>query len=246
MKHKFVSAIKNFIQSWLYPLLALIVGFMIYAFGLNQQVKWIFVHFDLVLEFLCILVLISSVIQFKNGKWFRGIAQLGIMAFTVLSAGFLAMFYPYDYYADDLKLPNNISLEKPEVLNIAWEDENGKLLDSTLNTRFKLNEFKIFKDTQPGTYKYFVRVRLKQSGTLCIKAFEPTHNHPLSPKSLKERTSSNVVAGEIALHHKEFTIFEGDWGRPYAARFELWFKPEGVGEDQQLLEKTYLIEGWSR
>jgi hypothetical protein len=40
------------------------------------------------------------------------------------------------------------------------------------------------------------------------------------------------------------TIYEGDWGKPYAARFEVWFKPDNGGNEQKLFQKNYKIEGW--
>ena len=146
------------------------------------------------------------------------------------------MFYPWDYYADDLKLPEGIYLEKPENKNI----------DSVVNNLINPNDFRIANSIQPGIYRYYAKVKLKQPGTLYLKAYEITHNAQLSPKSLKERTASKALLGEMALHHQEFYIFEGDWGKPYAARFELWFDPEKPGNDHKLLEKNYLIEGWMR
>jgi hypothetical protein len=38
----------------------------------------------------------------------------------------------------------------------------------------------------------------------------------------------------------------GDWGMPYAARFEVWFAPESGGADRKLLEKVFKIEGWQK
>jgi hypothetical protein len=43
-----------------------------------------------------------------------------------------------------------------------------------------------------------------------------------------------------------FTIYEGDWGKPYAARFEVWFKPDAGGAERKLAERTFKIEGWQR
>jgi hypothetical protein len=43
-----------------------------------------------------------------------------------------------------------------------------------------------------------------------------------------------------------FTIYEGDWGKPYAARFEVWFKPDSKGPERKLAERIYKIEGWQR
>ena len=43
-----------------------------------------------------------------------------------------------------------------------------------------------------------------------------------------------------------FTIYEGDWGQPYASRFEVWFKPDNGGKERKLFKKNYKIEGWMR
>ena len=46
---------------------------------------------------------------------------------------------------------------------------------------------------------------------------------------------------------RPFTIYEGHWGKPYAARFELWFVSDNSGgQEKKLLEKNYKIEGWQR
>ena len=39
---------------------------------------------------------------------------------------------------------------------------------------------------------------------------------------------------------------EGDWGKPYGARFEVWFKADNENEEIKLLEKNFVIEGWMR
>jgi hypothetical protein len=44
---------------------------------------------------------------------------------------------------------------------------------------------------------------------------------------------------------ESFTIYEGDWGNPYAARFEVWYRPN-KGEERKLKSKNFKIEGWQR
>ena len=51
---------------------------------------------------------------------------------------------------------------------------------------------------------------------------------------------------ETFLSTAQITISEGDWGRPYGARFEAWFVPDNGGPERKLLEKAYRIEGWQR
>ena len=41
-------------------------------------------------------------------------------------------------------------------------------------------------------------------------------------------------------------IGEGDWGKYYAARFEVWFDPDSGAPERKLLEKNFKIEGWQR
>ena len=43
-----------------------------------------------------------------------------------------------------------------------------------------------------------------------------------------------------------FMISEGDWDKPYAARFEVWFKPDSDETERKLAERVFKIEGWQR
>ena len=43
-----------------------------------------------------------------------------------------------------------------------------------------------------------------------------------------------------------FRIQEGSWGDYYAARVELWYKPESSDEEKLLHSVIYKVEGWSR
>ena len=85
-----------------------------------------------------------------------------------------------------------------------------------------------------------------------MKAFEITQNTPLSTKRLKEKSTKSVFNSTDSLYKyrlsdsPDFTIYEGDWGKPYAARFELWFVPENGRQERKLIEKIYKIEGWQR
>ena len=51
---------------------------------------------------------------------------------------------------------------------------------------------------------------------------------------------------ELFFSNTHFTIYEGDWGKPYAARFEVWFTSESGDSDRKLMEKVFKIEGWQR
>jgi hypothetical protein len=57
----------------------------------------------------------------------------------------------------------------------------------------------------------------------------------------------NIEENIIIIGPKNFTIYEGDWDKYYVARFELWYKPLDTTKDEmKLLEKNYLIDGWTR
>lgn len=103
---------------------------------------------------------------------------------------------------------------------------------------------------QPGLYDSIVWVNPGEPGMLYLKAFEVTKGTPLSVDRLKEK--SNEWPGwsedpeEVFLANAHFTIYEGDWGKPYAARFEVWFVPDSGAPERLLVERTFRIEGWQR
>ena len=103
---------------------------------------------------------------------------------------------------------------------------------------------------QPGIYESRIRVNPGEPGKIYLKAFEATKGTPLSDTRLKQRSNEwvgwSADLGELFLSNTDFTIYEGDWGKPYAARFEVWFQPDSGAPERKLLEKVYRIEGWQR
>ena len=103
---------------------------------------------------------------------------------------------------------------------------------------------------QPGLYDAYVWINPGEPGMVYLKAYEATQRTPLSANRLKE--SSNEWVGwsdnpeELFLSNTHFSIYEGDWGKPYAARFEVWFVPDSGAPERKLLEKVFKIEGWQR
>ena len=145
------------------------------------------------------------------------------------------MCNPHDYYADNLEIQTNIKLEKP--------------LDSYNDTFEKQTDFKIYNGSQPGIYTYDISIGNSQKGTIYLKAFEITQNDPLSVKELEFHSAIPVKQHNSIMYHllkEDFTIYEGDWDKPYAARFEMWFKDSVTGKETKLAQKNYKIEGWMR
>jgi len=72
----------------------------------------------------------------------------------------------------------------------------------------------------------------------------------LSKSRLKDRSTIKVydTNGKFEKFGStdHFTIYEGDWGKPYGARFEIWFIYDITNESKKLIEKNYKIEGWMR
>ena len=105
----------------------------------------------------------------------------------------------------------------------------------------------LYNGFQGGIYDADIWCNPGEPGLLYLKAFEITQGTPLS-----EDRMPNVKAGysgdpnEMFLREMGFTIYEGNWGQYYGARFEVWFKPDSGQPDRKLLEKNFKIEGWER
>ena len=196
------------------------------------------------------LGLISSTIyQLVKKRWrfanfTATIIGISIVAFFFYS---IALFWKDqsmpDTYADNLKIPTNIKITEP--------------LQQTLPTTITDPDFYIFNSMQPGLYQYAFWTKRIDKGQIYLKAFEVTQNDPLSVDRLKESSTISVYNSTDSLvmfqidkensgYGAPFTIYEGDWGKPYAARFELWFIPDNGGQERKLKEKNYKIEGWQR
>ena len=99
-------------------------------------------------------------------------------------------------------------------------------------------------------YEYDLWINSKESGIIFLKAYEITKEIELSNPELKERsmiriTNTNGLVQKFSTKD-DFTIYEGDWGKPYGARFEVWFKSDNNKKERKLYEKNYIIEGWMR
>jgi hypothetical protein len=148
-----------------------------------------------------------------------------------------------DRYADNLTIPTNIEITVPS--------------DSVFSTTHTTPNFQLYNSFQPGLYTYSVWLKKIEKGYCYLKAFELTQNDPLSSDRLKEQSKLDVfnpgdstvmfnIGKDNNNSDRIFTIYEGDWGKPYAARFELWFVPANGNPERKLVEKNFKIEGWMR
>ena len=112
------------------------------------------------------------------------------------------------------------------------------------------SSLELIKTHSPGIYNVRIWINPREAGMLYLKAFEVTKNTPLSSHNLKKYSNEWIGYSEETsqqfLSNTHFTIFEGDWGKPYAARFEVWFQPDNAKPERKLMEKVFKIEGWQR
>lgn len=110
--------------------------------------------------------------------------------------------------------------------------------------------FRLVTGMQPGIYGVVYSLNPGEPGSVYLKAFEVTQGTPLSVERLKEKSETRMTwSTELAERFGAkagFTIYEGDWGKPYAARFEVWFKPDSGEAERKLAERIFKIEGWQR
>ena len=110
--------------------------------------------------------------------------------------------------------------------------------------------FQLITGMQPGIYQVAYLLNPGEPGDLYLKAFEVTNETPLSVNSLEEKSKTRMTwsadPAEKFGAKAGFTIYEGDWGKPYAARFEVWFQPDSGKPARKLAERVFKIEGWQR
>jgi hypothetical protein len=169
---------------------------------------------------------------------------ISIVSLAVYSiAQFLIAQSEPDEFAKELKIPTNIPMNLP--VNMGTDDLRP---DSLLKRKVTAKDFQLYNSFQPGLYQFDFWVGKIEKGTLYLKAFEVTQDLALSAESLHERSSVAIYNPTDSVKRfgttRHFTIYEGDWGSPYAARFEVWFKPDNKREERRLYLKNYKIEGW--
>lgn len=106
------------------------------------------------------------------------------------------------------------------------------------------------KGTQGGIYQVRAFVNSGEAGRAFLKVFEATQNTPLSSARLQPRSVSRIGwstnSNEKFRYQSEITVYEGDWGTFYPARFELWFMPDSGKPERKLIDRIFRIEGWQR
>ncbi|KAF2516035.1 hypothetical protein [Flavobacterium foetidum] len=154
-----------------------------------------------------------------------------------------------DTWAKNLTIPKNIQIDNPVDLDFG-SNFNSERPDSITNRIVTKTEFQLYNSFQPGLYEYDFWIGKIESGTIYLKAYEITQNKALSDDDLPKTSSIQIYNPTDSIKKfstkDDFTIYEGDWGDPYAARFEVWFKSDNGKPERKLFSKNYKIEGWMR
>ncbi len=181
------------------------------------------------------------------------ILLIGNMVVAFFAVGFLMFGPSEDGFADDLTIPKNIEISEP----IQNSTDSWLLKASESRDAFQTAildhchcQFRLLKGMQPGMYRVEYLLNPREPGFVYLKAFEVTKGTPLSEKHLKAdtmvRMSWSPNPTDRFYEKAGFMIYEGDWGKPYAARFEVWLKPDSGKTERKLAERIYKIEGWQR
>lgn len=238
-------------DKWWRPVIFLFLSSLLLLIAIWQDISVLQIPTFLIFCAAVVTLGVSFIYQLWYRRWLFSILTFlifgGTIAASIFSAivlFFIAMDTP-DTFADNLKIPTNISIYNPVDMGF-----NEKRPDSISNLHKETVDFQLYNSFQPGLYEYDFWTSKIDSGTIYIKAYEITQNYPLSTERLPNSSSIKIynptdsVVKVSTTNH--FTIYEGDWGKPYAARFEVWYKPSIGGQERKLFERNYKIEGWMR
>lgn len=203
------------------------------------------------------------VILLFNKKWWRAIGSffLGVVslipfvgiAFLLISMFAATLFsMEPDDFGKQHPIPEGLEYNIPITdTEKRWNAHDGDIftpveIDSTDTTSW----LQIWNGGQGGIYNFAFYWPALEDGEVYLRCFEVTENIELSKDRLKSRTITSVsnhnsFGQVVEPNHKDFTIYEGDWGDYYAVRVEVWHKPTH-GKAHKLMEKNYQMEGWMR
>jgi hypothetical protein len=171
----------------------------------------------------------------------------------VIEAGDLVVEV-FEQSSDHERRMTNAALEFLDAEMQALRDiDGGTGVDMVLDDSFVRRgqpSIELYKSFQPGIYDSYVWANPGEPGMTYLKAFEITREYQLSSTRLPERSNEWIGwsddPDELFLSNTQFTIYEGDWGQPYAARFEVWFVPDSGAPERKLIQRNFKIEGWMR
>jgi len=188
-----------------------------------------------------IVLLISFVYQLYKKQFLTGCLTSIVIIVTVILSMLVSIF-DADHWADDLKIPTGIQIESPVNM------DGRARPDSILRLIKTESDLVLYNSDQPGMYKYDFWTDKIERGIIYLKAFEITQEVELSSDNVKQDSRISIDNSTDSFVRfsstGNFKIYEGDFGKFYAARFEVWFKPNSGGQERKIFQKNFKIEGW--
>jgi hypothetical protein len=238
---------RNIFDRWKVHVFVFWGAFLLFWSGSLVSVKFVD---DILFYILCaasVMLFISTLYQAIIGRRYTAYISFLSIIFSIP----LFLFFSFmtfitdvtgsDHFNDNLRIPANIELITP----IDWDNKRGK--DSIRNMYRTSNDFMIYESFQSGFYSYEIWLGKIDSGYVYLKAFEIINNYSLSEDNLEKQSMVRLGNSTNEIKRVEisgyFTIYEGDWDVYYAARFEVWFRPD-YGDERKLMQKNFKISGW--
>lgn len=199
------------------------------------------------------------IILLAKKKWWRAVGAffagiVCLVTFVTIPLLLIGMFFDSmpDKFGKEHPIPEGLEYSIPITDSVCkLNATDGAMftpvsIDSTDTTSW----LQIWNGSQEGIYNFAFYWPALEDGEVYLRCFEVTENIELSKKSVKSRTTTQVVNhysfGQIVEpNHKRFAIHEGDWDDYYAVRVEVWHNPIH-GKPHKLMEKIYRMEGWTR
>lgn len=247
-----IKAIKSIFNNWIYPIVffcGTLILLIISGFE-NSRSHYLLNTAGILLCIGILTLSLSSIIQFFKKKWKEGFISIVILfggiVVLILHFFIISTIIPMiagDKWADNLEIPKNTAFDNPIDLTYIIPID-----DSIRNIKKNTPDLQIYNSIQKGIYQYDFWFGRIERGIIYLKAFEVTEDIALSVNSLQEKSEIAVFNPSDSIRKfgstKDFTIYEGDWGKPYVARFEVWYKSETGGQERKIFQKNFKIEGW--
>lgn len=158
--------------------------------------------------------------------------------------------YTFELYEQSPNKERILTKAMLQFLDNEFENPDNLTQGSNCSTAYTISDTVFELYGARGIYNSFIKINPGESGMLYLKAYEITQNTQLSSERLKQYSNEWIGWSEnpsqLFYSNTHFTIYEGDWGKPYAARFEVWFVPDSGEKERKLTEKIFKIEGWQR
>ena len=209
-----------------------------------------------------VLQVVAFILSIAHKAWWK---LGGIMAGGFLCAlGFAAIVFvgmvtvlfeeEEDHFGMEHPIPDTLQCEVPiggvimqlpeDSCSVAADSDSIRILSTDKSTWLQL-----YEGGQPGIYEYTLYAPALPDGYVYLRCFEVTKDIALSTKEIVKRTkhefSDHTSFGKV-VDKRDFTIYEGVWGEPYAVRVEVWCHDNASRRDKCLLSKVYKLEGWMR